>query len=440
MRTIFFLSFFLFISGNVFAGPCPQPKRISFGFDGSEANGASVIPYISGNGRYVIYESKATNITSDSVPVDTFQVYLYDRRANKNFLISKNAAGEAGNASSFTSDISPSGRYILFNSLATNLFQGDSNGVRDLFLYDLKKRKLFLLSTTSSGEQFNGTTYAGSVSNNGRYVLFSSMATNILPTEDSDTIRDVYLLDRKTGKFELISVNNNGEKGDDHSFVLNKGISGAKARYVVFRSASVNLSGIPSNSAILIYRRDRVKKVTELVSVKSDGTAADDDCGKEVISKNGRYIGFWCDGSLISADNNGITDSYLRDVKRGKTTFLTYGLGRQIPNSFTTFRDMTPSAKYISFVSDATNLGTGSVNDKAQVYIRKLRKRGKNILVSVNKNGEIGNDVSNWGMLSNSGKWIAFQSNATNLVDNDNNGVTDIFVAKIHFRRIKRCR
>ncbi len=444
MRPLFFFSFLFIFSVNVFAGPCPQPKRVSFGFDGSEANGVSKIPYISGNGRYVTYQSKATNITSDSVPADTYQVYLYDRRLNRNFLISKNTSGEAGNGHSFAADISRSGRYILFNSNATNLFNGDSNGVSDLFLYDVKKEKLFVLSVTSSGEQFNGTTFGGSVSNNGRYVLFASRATNILPAEDSDTVNDVYLLDRKTGKFELISISSNGEKGDNDSFVGSKGIAGGKARYVIFRSLAVNLSGVPSNTARLVYRRDRVKRVTELVSVKSDGTAADDDCGKQVISKNGRYVAFWCDGALIPADTNGFTDSYLRDVKRGKTTFLTYGLGRQIPDSYTTFRDMTPSGKYISFVSNATNLAKGSVNDQAQIYIRRLKKRGKtrgqNVIVSVNENGELGNDTSNWGMLSNSGKWIAFQSDADNLVDNDTNGVTDVFLAKINLRRIRKCR
>ncbi|RMG41120.1 MAG: hypothetical protein D6719_09130 [Candidatus Dadabacteria bacterium] len=410
------------------AAPCVmEPIRISVSNSGVEADGKSLLPIISRNSRYVLFNSTATNLIPGATSGD-WQVYLYDRKKKTLTLISKSASGTPGNGSSFAGGISKSGRWVVFVSSATNLVSGDTNGKYDAFLVDTRKNTIELISKLPSGTQFNNDTLDAAISPSGKFILLNTSATNVDPA-DTDTVRDIYLYNRRKKTFKLVSVSSAGVKGDKDSALSYNSFGGKRERFFVFDSKSSNLVSGNTNTNRSIYRYDRKKGETILVSVDSSGNASLDDNSKPAISKNGRLVGFWSDGSLVPEDTNGKTDSYIRDMRRSRTTIVSLNKNGAPSDAYQVFRDMTPNARYISLASAATDLVDDTVNGKTQVYLRK-RRGNKTWLISKNSSGDAGNDTSNWGHLSANGKWLAFNSDATNLVTNDTNGVMDVFLVR----------
>jgi len=237
-----------------------QTRLVSVGFDGTQANSASSYPTISANGRFVAFDSSASNL----VPVPknmnaSTEVFVRDLDAGVTTRVSVASDGTVGNGSSFDPAISADGRYIAFASNASNLVPGDTNGAVDVFVHDRLTGQTDRVSVASNGAQAYPQSIFPSISGDGRLVAFSSYATNLVP-EDTNNNFDVFVHDRQTGRTRRVSVASDGLQGNDYSGIGNAPGTqnprlSADGTVVVFGSAASNLVPGDTNRSEDIFVR-----------------------------------------------------------------------------------------------------------------------------------------------------------------------------------------
>src|SRR5262249_20059502 len=169
--------------------------RISVNSAGVQGNGASADPVVSADGRYVSYESSASNLVPKDTNGAVTDVFERDRVTHKTWLVSVSSSGKHGNASSSDPRMSTNGRYIAFESTASNLVKGDTAGQTDILFRDMVTHKTTRISVNSKGVQGNAGSYSARVTPDGRYVAFESFSSN-LAGRDTNHVADVFLRDR----------------------------------------------------------------------------------------------------------------------------------------------------------------------------------------------------------------------------------------------------
>ena len=228
-----------------------KTTRVSVASDGTPGAVQSDNPSISGDGRYVAFQSYAGNL----VPGDTNEradIFVHDRETGKTVRVSVASDGTQGNEGSLSPSISRDGRYVVFQSYASNLVAGDTNRHCDIFLHDLNTGKTLRISVAGDGTQGDGESRQGFISADGRYVAFQSRSTNLV-AGDTNGMKDVFLRDLKTGEITLVSVTSDGAQGNGDS--SQAALSG-DGRCVVFRSAASNLAAGDANGKSDIFVRD----------------------------------------------------------------------------------------------------------------------------------------------------------------------------------------
>jgi Tol biopolymer transport system component len=375
-------------------------SRTSAGVPGDGESGS---PVASASGRYVAFASEAPNLPgSDSDQ----SVYLADRRTGRTVLVSKTSDGEpAVDGNSNDPSISASGRFIAFRSGAANLPAGGVERER-VYVHDRKTDTTRLVSKTSAGEPDNGYSDSPSISASGRYVSFRSTATN-LPGNDS--FDDIYVHDRKTGKTELMSRNSGGKPANADSRPDNS-IS-PSGRYVGFSSAATNFPGNPENT----YIHDRRTGKTRVVSKTSDGEPATGNSSYPAISATGRYVSFVSSAANLPGDDS-VTDAFVHDRETGRTRLVSKTSAGDPASASALYTRISASGRYVAFNSEATNLpGNDLVED---VYTHD-RKTGSTRLVSRSTTGDPASGGDSFlGSLTPSGDYVTFSSEATNLAGN----------------------
>ena len=346
--------------------------------------------------------------------------------------VSVNTAGVQGNGQSgaYPPSVSGDGRYVAFTSYASNLVAGDTNGFEDVFVRDRELHKTYRVSISTAGVQGNGDSYAPSISADGRYVAFASDASTLVPG-DSNGYLDVFVRDRKLHKTFRVSVGPAGVQGDDYS---NEPSISADGRYVAFASEASNLVAGDTNGYLDVFVRDRKLHKTVRVSVDSAGVQGNNNSYTPSISAHGRYVAFASDAStLVAGDSNAAEDVFVRDRKLHKTVRVSVSTaGVQGSNGGYT-PSISADGRYVAFASDANNLVAGDSNGYTDVFVRD-RKLHKTVRVSVGPGGIQGNSDSFYASISADGRYVAFASAASNLVPGDTNGYEDVFVRdrKLH--------
>ncbi len=213
-----------------------KTEHIDKAYDGSEANGDSEHPSISDDGRFVAYSSFASNLVKgdNNGNVD---IFLYDRDEKKTSLISKGADGEA-NANSHLARISADGRYITFNSDATNIVPYGVKGKTDVFVYDRQTKNISRVNLTDEGFEVNGGCGAPSISGDGAFIAFGSQATDLVPG-DNNGLSDVFLRDMAGGAVYMLSTTGKGNVSNGNS---GWPIVSAGGKAAVFQSTANNLA------------------------------------------------------------------------------------------------------------------------------------------------------------------------------------------------------
>ncbi len=358
-------------------------ERVSVSTGGAQAKatrdpwGGSTAGAISANGRYVVFQSDAPNL----VPGDTnrlVDVFLRDRASGVTKRLSVGAHGQANGASGFAA-ISASGRYVAFQSMASNLVAHDTNRSVDVFIRDLATRKTSRVNVSSRGLQAKGPSESTqpALSADGRFVAFESSATNLVPG-DTNKLADVFVRDRRTGRTERVSVTSKGKQaGADRT---NNGsnapsISG-DGRYVAFHSADSNLVPGDTNRTFDIFVHDRKTGRTTRISVSSAGRQANgESLGALSVSADGRYVAFTSLASnLVPGDANDITDVFVRDLRAGTTTLASLGAAGQQGGDASSVSGIAFSSddRRLAFSSWASNLVPGDTNDTPDAFLREL--------------------------------------------------------------------
>jgi Tol biopolymer transport system component len=291
-------------------------ERVSVGSNGAQGDADSLHPSISPDGRYVAFESDATNL----VPADTNgqgDVFVRDRLSGITELASVSTPGAQGNGRSQIPSISADGRYVAFASEATNLVSGDTNGRVDIFVRDRHAGTTERVSVQTGFAQGNGNSNWPSISMNGRYVSFTSDATNLVGG-DTNGRDDVFLRDRRDGTTERVSVAAGGVEGNGHS---SEAWISADGRLVAFRSNSTNFFPGTTSNQYWIFVRDRLLDTTEIACLTASGSLPDGGSGEASVSANGRYVVFRSNATnLVPGDTNALTDVFLHD--RNATGFM----------------------------------------------------------------------------------------------------------------------
>jgi Tol biopolymer transport system component len=281
--------------------------RVSLATDGTQGDSYSDNPSISADGRYIAFRSNASNL----VPGDTNgteDIFVRDRQTNTTTRVSVASDGTQGNDFSDNPSISADGRYVAFESYASNLVPGDTNATYDIFVRDRQTNTTTRVSVASDGTQGNNGSSYPSISADGRYVAFASIAGNLVPG-DTNGLYDIFVRDRQTNTTTRVSVATDGTQGNDYS--LNPHIS-ADGRYIAFESAASNLVPGDTNGTNDIFVRDRQTNTTTRVNVASDGTQGNGYSAFSSISADGRYVAFASyANNLVPGDTNGAYDVFV---------------------------------------------------------------------------------------------------------------------------------
>jgi uncharacterized delta-60 repeat protein len=387
------------------------------------SNQESFDPSMSADGRYVAFESLA----ADLVPGDTnavYDIFVRDMQTNVTSRVSLDSAGAQANGESARPSISADGRYLAFLSLASNLVPGDSDGWADIFVHDMQTGLTAIVSVDSTGAQANGSSYFPDISADGRHVVFYSHATNLVPG-DTNAIGDIFVHDMQTGMTTIVSVDSNGVQGNGDP--ITAAIS-ANGRYIAFESGSTNLVPGDTNGENDIFLRDMQTGTTTRVSVDSSGVQANSYSHDPAISADGRYVTFFSQAAnLVSGDTNAVWDIFVRDTQMGTTRRVSVDSNGVQGNDDSAIAVLSADGRYIAFRSEATNLVPGDTNGKVDVFLFDTQT-GMTTRVSVDSNGAQANNTSDAASLSADGSQIAFASDATNLVPGDTNSTRDIFL------------
>ncbi|BAY27535.1 hemolysin-type calcium-binding region [Calothrix sp. NIES-2100] len=286
-----------------------QTTRINNATDGSRANSRSFNPSISGDGNYITYTSAATNLVlNDSNSAD--DIFVYNRNTGETTRVSIANDGTQANASSSLASISADGRYIVFQSNASNLVANDINAQTDIFLYDRTTSNITRVSVASDGTEANGNNYGASISADGGYIVYSSAASNLV-ANDNNNRSDVFVYDRTTKQTTRISIASNGTEGDDSSFSPSISSDG---RYITYISAATNLVANDSNFQSDVFVYDRNTQQTTRVNLAGNGTQANFSSSSPSISGDGRYVAFdSLANNLVLNDTNNGRDIFVYD-------------------------------------------------------------------------------------------------------------------------------
>jgi hypothetical protein len=412
-------------SAAFLAGVClgQTTERVSVDSSGAEGNDESERASISADGRYVSFSSGADNL----VPGDTNRypdVFVHDRQTGVTERVSVDSSGVEGNYVSNRASISADGRYVAFGSGADNLVPGDTNGYWDVFVHDRQTGVTERMSVDSSGVEGNNWSLCASISADGLYVAFDSEADNLVPG-DTNWRWDVFVHDRQTGLTERVSVDSSGAQGSNTS--KRPSIS-ADARYVAFESSADNLVTGDTNGTKDIFVHDRQTGVTERVSVDSSGAQGNHSSSYPFISADARYVAFDSYAkNLVLGDFNNYGDVFVHDRQTGVTERVSVDSSgvEGIDDSF--YSPISADGRYVAFTSKADNLVPSDTGRAGDVFVRD-RQTGVTERVSVNSLGAEGNNWSAAAAISADGRFVAFQSEASNFVAGDTNGEWDVFV------------
>ena len=426
------------ISSAVFAAPAQTAHRAaqadlstdvverisvdSAGLQGDAASDFTYPPSFSADGRYVAFSSKASNLVAgDTNGVE--DVFVRDRDLQTTTRISTGPGAVEGNAASILPSISPDGRYVGFSSSASNLVAGDTNAFPDTFLYD-RQTGLMIRLSMNGAQEGNSQSNQPTVSPDGNYWVFISWASNLV-ANDTNGVADVFLYSMSQGTLTRFSVDSSGVEGNGDSTVAAVSNGG---RYVAFKSAASNLVTGDTNGKADIFRHDTQTGTTIRLSVGNSGNESNGDSYRPMISADGRYIAFMSDASNLAAgDTNAVSDTFVRDSTLNTTVRVSVGDYGQQGNGASYDPAISSDGRYVEFASSASNLVTGDTNAANDIFVRDLQT-GSIRRVSVSASGAQADGASDGrASFAVSQPYLVYTSSASNLTVGDTNAVVDVF-------------
>jgi Tol biopolymer transport system component len=404
---------------------------------GQSAEGTSQGPAVNHNGTGVAYNSNALNLVSPPFQNFVNQVYLREIAVTASTLISKNTdTGQAGNLPSLPGGFAPSinadSHYIAFSSRATNLVPEDTNGFEDVFVYDRATNTMELISRGRDGAGANGVSSFPRLSADGRYVVFQSTASNLVEN-DGNGVLDIFVFDRQTQSMKRVSVAPDGTEANGQS--LTPAISG-DGRYVAFASRATNLVDTTLNGRFeQIFLTEWETGAIQLASVNEAGQAANAISFLPALTTDGGTVAFKSEAfNLVPGDTNGVPDVFVRVPATDLTQRVSVDSFGNQSNGLSAAPGISGDGRFVAFASFSSTFVPDDGNGLSDVYVydRFPPNRSQGLIARVTVaigGGEPNGGVSDFPVsVSSDGRWIGFASSASNLVPDDFNNSLDAFL------------
>ena len=392
----------------------PSITRVSVATDGGQIPAQSTISYsspvASDDGRYVVFATDAGLATRDGNGI--IDVYRRNLETGRTVLVSATDRG-VGNDYSHEPSLSASGRFVAFTSWATNLTRGDRNGSIDVLVKDMRTGRVERVSRSTSGREVAADSFYGVMSASGRFVAFQSFGR--FGPADLDRNEDIYVRDRVAHTTVQVSVRNDGSDLPAHYLV--GGVSG-DGQLVTFSD---------DNNAWL---RDMASgTTTRLWHEANQEDFPSGTVGRVALSADGRFAAFSTRVPVSRRDDNHLDDIVRYAVKTGARRVVSAGYVGWVGNDESYAPTLSRTGRYVGFVSAATDLVRRDPNGQPDVFIRDVRD-GTTTLVSRGVYGPADNvsGRSSTASISRDGQRIAFDSYASNLVRRDTNDDSDVFL------------
>ena len=377
-------------------------------------------PWISGDGRYVAFDSdSASLVAGDTNRVR--DVFIYDRDNGTVERVSVGPGARQANGDSQRPTLSSDGRFVAFWSAADNLVETDTNNETDCFIHDRRTHGTFRVDRGPDDEQADGECARPVISGDGKLVAFESAATNLEKpgvlgkSTDTNKSRDIFLRDIDAGTTTRISVTSEGKQGTGES--VRPAIS-SDGRYVAFQS-DAPLQQDDTNKKTDVYLHDRVSGETTRVSIGPGGVEGGGGSFSPTMSADGRLISYWSNASnLVAGDTNKAGDVFVFDRSDGSTVRISVGDGEVQGDGMSSDPSMSPDGRHVAFWSGAANLVPDDTNDKRDIFLAD-RETGTVTRVSVADDGTQGDGDSFSPNVGAGGGLVAFDSTARTLVPDD---------------------
>jgi len=403
-----------------------QTVVVSNPLAGGWANSAAstALRGFSADGSKLMFSSSSTNLIVPDLNI-LRDIYWLDRTAGVMLRVSQSSAGVQANGGAAAAGISADGRFVLFNSDADNLVpEGDTNMSTDLFLHDTWLRTTIRASVGTGGTQANAGAAYAVLSADGRTVVCYSSSTNLVPG-DSNGVEDIFLHDWMASVTTRISVGEAGAEANSSSF--NPDVSG-DGRFIAFVTTATNILTPDTNGLgtdIIVV--DRQTGTVRRANVNTQGMQSLGEVDDPHLSTDGRYVCFeTATSDLYVPDNNNATDVFVHDLVLGTTRPVSATAAGVIGNFTSRDATMSGDGRFIAFESFATNLVAGDTATP-DIFVKDMLQ-GTLTKVSQNTAGVPSNGWSRRPDISPDGLHIAFESFGTNLVAGDPSSAIDVFV------------
>jgi len=397
--------------------------RVSQSATGEAGNHSSVGSTLSADGRFVAFQSWADNLLGAGQDNNQCSdVFVVDRLNKAIQRVSQSASGEAGNQVSYWPSLSADGRFVAFASLADNLLEAgqDNNQCSDVFVVDRLTGAIQRVSQSGTGEAGNLSSQSPSLSADGRFVAFHSRADNLLgPGQDTNHRVDAFVVDRLTGAIQRVSQSASGEAGNGDSWYPSLSADG---RFVAFVSYADNLLGVGQdmNQRYDVFVVDRWTEAIQRVSQSASGEAGNGDSESPSLSADGQFVAFdsWANNLLgVGQDINNRRDVFMADRLTGAIQRVSQSTNKDPGNEDSYSPSLSADGQFVAFDSWANNLlGVGQDINNRRDVFMVDRLTGAIQRVSQSASGETGNGDSWYPSLSADGRFIAFHSAADNLL------------------------
>ena len=280
--------------------------------------------------------------------------------------ISVDSAGNLGNSGSYNPSISADGQFVAFLSNASNIVPGDTNSSYDVFVRDTLTNTTTRVSVDSAGNQANMGSNFPSISADGRFVAFTSNASNIVPG-DTNSSDDIFVRHRLTNTTTLVSVDSAGNQADLNSFAPSISADG---RFVAFTSNASNIVPGDTNNSFDIFVRDTLTNTTTCVSVDSAGNPGNRQSGSPSISADGRFVAFTSESSnIVPGDTNISRDIFVRDTLTNTTTLVSLDSAGNQGNGYSIFPSISADGRFVALYSFASNIVPGDTNNTDDIFV-----------------------------------------------------------------------
>jgi Tol biopolymer transport system component len=404
-------------------------KQVSVTRRGGDPVRDSAATSISSDGRFVAFQSEAGDLVSDDHTIRWPDIFVREVLTGITVRASVDSGGGDPDLGSYDPSISADGRYVAFYSNASNLVSEDENGyVADVFVRDLVAGTTVLASVDTGGGDPNDSSFGPpSISAEGRYVAFQSLASDLV-AGDGNGLTDVFVRDLVAGTTVRASVDTGGGDPNDYSF--GPSIS-ADGRYVAFSSYASDLVDDDGNGTGDIFVRDLMAETTTRASVDTGGGDSNGASASPFITPDGRYVAFQSFASdLVAGDGNAFSDVFVRDLVAGTTVRASIDTEGGDPNSGSFGPSISGDGRYVAFSSYASDLVDDDGNGTGDIFVRDLMAE-TTTRASVDTGGGDSNGASSYlPSISADGRSVAFDSIAGDLVPGRGDRGLDVFIAR----------